>query len=350
MVIRSKTFVEYYDEDITLFRTIWSRFWLALLITIMLLFPLASDRYSLYVINITGICIVGAIGLNILTGYTGQISIGHAAFIAVGAYSTTILGELLGVTPLILIPLSGFIAGLMGVVIGFPCLRLRGLYLAMATMAFGIIIEYILFHAHNLTNGPMGMASPPLSIFGFKLDSHIRFYYFIGGVVVVLAACAKNLMRMKIGRAFIAIRDRDIAANIIGVNLTYYKVLAFGISSFYAGICGSLLAYYMTHINPEYFNLFLSVEYIAMIIVGGMGSILGAILGAFFITLVPEALRILLGFISAQFDLKGIVFTDQVKVASYGLFIILFLILEPGGLYAIWLRVKNYFRTWPFTF
>lgn len=350
MVIRSKSFVQSYEEDISLFRTIWVRFWFAILFVIMILFPVLSDRYTLYVINLSLIGIIGALGLNILIGFTGQISIGHSAFIAIGAYATTIVGERVGLPCFALIPLSGVIAGLIGVVVGFPCLRLRGLYLAMATMAFGIIVEYILFHWDSLTNGPMGMAAPSLSVMGMPLDSHLRFYYFTAIIVVLLAGAAKNLSRMKIGRAFIAIRDRDIAASIIGVNLTYYKVLAFGISSFYGGVCGSLLAYYTTHVNPEYFNLFLSVEYIAMIIVGGMGSISGSILGALFITIVPEALRVLFGFLSNAFELRELQFTDQVRVACYGTVIILFLIFEPGGLAGIWLRVKKYFKTWPFTY
>jgi branched-chain amino acid transport system permease protein len=350
MVVRSKTFVESYREDISLFRTLWVRVWLVVLFAGMLVFPFISDRYTLYVINISGVNIIGAIGLNLLIGYTGQISIGHSAFIAIGSYTTAIIGQWLGLPSLILIFLSGLVAGLVGAVIGIPCLRLRGLYLAMATMAFGIIVEYVLFHWVALTNGPMGMEVPALSFMGLQLDTHIRFFYFIAILVVLLAFFAKNITRMKIGRAFVAIRDRDIAANIIGVNLTYYKVLAFGISSFYAGICGSVLAYYTTHINPEYFTLFLSVEFIAMIIVGGMGSISGSIFGGLFMTLVPEVMRLLFGFITTNFDLGGFEFTDQIRVASYGLLIILFLIFEPGGLFAIWLNVKNYFKKWPFTF
>jgi branched-chain amino acid transport system permease protein len=350
MVVRSRTFVETYQEDISLFRTIWIKFWFGLLLAAILLIPFIGDRYSIYILNISGICIIGAIGLNVLIGYTGQISIGHGAFIAIGAYTTTIVGNWIAIPSVCLILLSGVISGITGVIIGIPCLRLRGLYLAMATMSFGVIVEYILFHWIGLTNGPMGMVVPPLSILGFQIDNHTRFYYFIVSAVIILALGAKNLTRMKIGRAFVAIRDRDIAASIIGVNLTYYKVLSFGISSFYAGICGSLLAYSMTHVNPEYFNLFLSVEYIGMIIVGGLGSIAGSILGALFMTIVPESLKFLLGFIRDSFGLTGFEFTDQVRVAIYGTLIILFLIFEPGGLFAIWQRLKNFFKRWPFSY
>lgn len=155
---------------------------------------------------------------------------------------------------------------------------------------------------------------------------------------------------MKIGRAFVAIRDRDIAADVIGVDLTRYKVMAFGISSFYAGVAGSLFAYYTTHVNPEYFTIFLSVEYLAMIIVGGLGSILGSILGALFIGVVPEWLRIFFGFLNNTFHLGGLVFTQQLKAITYGVFIVLFLIFESGGLFAIWQRIRTSIRNWPFTY
>ncbi len=350
MVLRSKTFIETYQEDLSLFRTVWVKFWWTVFILTLLLLPFFVGRYTLYMINLVGIYIIGAIGLNILTGFTGQISIGHAAFLAIGAYTTTILGERASLPFYILIPLSGIISTIIGIGMGIPCLRLRGLYLAMATMSFGIIIQYILFQWEGLTHGALGMAAPPINLLGIKVDSDRKFYFLITIVVFLLGFSAKNLMRMKIGRAFVAIRDRDIAAEVIGVDLTRYKVMAFGISSFYAGISGSLFAYYTTHINPEYFTIFLSVEYLAMIIVGGMGSILGSILGAMFIGIVPEWLRIFFGFLSKTFYLSGLVFTQQLKVITYGVLIILFLIFESGGLVALWQRIKTSFKSWPFTY
>jgi len=350
MVLRSRTFIETYQEDLSLFRTIWVKFWWTVLILTLILLPFFVGRYTLYTINLVGIYIIGAIGLNILTGYTGQISIGHAAFLAIGAYTTTILGERASLPFYILIPLSGIITTVIGIGVGIPCLRLRGLYLAMATMSFGIIVQYILFQWESLTHGALGMAAPPIRIGGFRIDSDREFYYLITIIVFLLGFSAKNMMRMKIGRAFVAIRDRDIAAEVIGVDLTRYKVMAFGISSFYAGVSGSLFAYYTTHINPEYFTIFLSVEYLAMIIVGGLGSILGSILGAMFIGIVPEWLRIFFGFLNKTFHLSGLVFTQQLKVITYGVLIILFLIFESGGLVALWQRIKTSFKSWPFTY
>lgn len=350
MLLRSKTFIETYQEDLSLFRTIWIKFWMAILLISIIVFPFLVGRYTLYTINLAGIYIIGAIGLNILTGYTGQISIGHAAFIAIGSYATTILGARTALPFYVIIPLSGIVATLIGVLVGLPCLRLKGLYLAMATMSFGIVVQYILFQWDSLTHGALGMAAPSIAFLGFKVDSHRKFYFLISVIVFLLGFAAKNMMRMKIGRAFVAIRDRDIAADVIGVDLTRYKVMAFGISSFYAGISGSLFAYYTTHVNPEYFTIFLSVEYLAMIIVGGMGSILGSILGAMFIGIVPEWLRIFFGFLSQSFHLSSLVFTQQLKVITYGVLIILFLIFESGGLFAIWQRMKTSFKSWPFTY
>ncbi len=351
MVLRSKTYIETYQEDLSLFRTLWVKCWWSVLLIGIVVFPFLVGRYTLYTINLAGIYIIGAIGLNILTGYTGQISIGHAAFIAIGSYTTTILGERIGFLPFyMVIPLSGIIAALIGILIGLPCLRLRGLYLAMATLSFGIIVQYILFQWDSLTHGALGMAAPSIAFLGVKVDSDKKFFSLIVVIVFLLGFAAKNMMRMKIGRAFVAIRDRDIAADVIGVDLTRYKVMAFGISSFYAGISGSLFAYYTTHVNPEYFTIFLSVEYLAMIIVGGMGSILGSVLGAMFIGIVPEWLRVFFGFLSQSFHLSGLVFTQQLKVITYGALIILFLIFESGGLFAIWQRVKTSFKSWPFTY
>ena len=220
----------------------------------------------------------------------------------------------------------------------------------MATMSFGLIVQYVLFQWEGLTHGALGMPAPAIRFLGFNVDSDRKFYFLIAVIVFLLGFAAKNLMRMKIGRAFVAIRDRDIAADVIGVDLTRYKVMAFGISSFYAGVAGSLFAYYTTHVNPEYFTIFLSVEYLAMIIVGGLGSILGSILGALFIGVVPEWLRIFFGFLNNTFHLGGLVFTQQLKAITYGVFIVLFLIFESGGLFAIWQRIRTSIRNWPFTY
>ncbi len=350
MVILSKGFKESYREDIKLFQTIWIKVWLGLFLILFLILPSFADSYIIYLVNLSEIAILGALGLNILTGCTGQISLGHAAFMAIGAYTVGILTFTFDTSFWIALPLAGVISAAAGVVIGIPCLRLKGLYLAMATMVFGEVITHISIHWETLTKGVRGISVPPIEIFGYPLDTDEKFYYLMFLITALLLLAAKNVLRTKAGRAFIAIRDRDIAAESMGVSLTRYKVLAFALSSFYVGIAGGFYAYYTSYVHPEHFNIMLSVEFIAMIIVGGMGTILGSIFGAVFITLVPEGLRWVSYAVGQIYPVVADKFSDDWNIAFFGLLIMLFLILEPGGLVAIWERIKTSFKTWPFTY
>ncbi|MBW2203393.1 MAG: branched-chain amino acid ABC transporter permease [Deltaproteobacteria bacterium] len=320
----SKGFRESYREDIKLFQTIWIKVWLGLFLVLFLILPLVADAYIIYLVNLSEIAILGALGLNILTGCTGQISLGHAAFMAIGAYTVGILTFNFDTSFWIALPLAGVMSAAAGVVIGIPCLRLKGLYLAMATMVFGEVITHL------------------------SIDE--KFYYLMFSITALLLLAAKNMLRTKVGRAFIAIRDRDIAAESMGVSLTRYKVLAFALSSFYVGIAGGFYAYYTSYVHPEHFNIMLSIEFIAMIIIGGMGTVLGSIFGAIFITLVPEGLRWVSYSIGQIYPVVADKFSDDWNIAFFGLLIMLFLIFEPGGLVAIWERIKTSFKTWPFTY
>jgi len=350
LVILSKGFNESYREDIKLFQTIWIKTWLGLFLALFLILPFVADPYIIYLVNLSEIAILGALGLNILTGCTGQISLGHAAFMAIGAYTVGILTFTFDASFWIALPLAGIISAAAGVVIGIPCLRLKGLYLAMATMVFGEVITHLSIHWETLTKGPRGISVSPIEIFGYSLDTDEKFYYLMFSITVLLLLAAKNILRTKVGRAFIAIRDRDIAAESMGVSLTRYKVMAFALSSFYVGIAGGFYAYYTSYVHPEHFNLMLSVEFIAMIIIGGMGTILGSIFGAVFITLVPEGLRWVSYSIGQIYPVVADKFSDDWNIAFFGLLIMLFLIFEPGGLVAIWERIKTSFKTWPFTY
>ncbi len=350
MVILSKNFKESYREDIRLFQTIWIKAWLGLFLVLFLALPFFADSYVVYIINIAEIAILGTLGLNILTGCTGQISLGHAAFMGIGAYTVGILTLTFDASFWIALPLAGIMSALAGVVIGIPCLRLKGLYLAMATMVFGEVIMHLSIHWESLTKGVRGISVSPIEIFGFPLDTDEKFYYLIFSITALLLLAAKNILRTKVGRAFIAIRDRDIAAESMGVCLTRYKVLAFALSSFYVGIAGGFYAYYTSYVHPEHFNIMLSIEFLAMIIIGGMGSILGSIFGAVFITLVPEGLRWVSYTIGQTYPVVADKFSDDWNIAFFGLLIMLFLIFEPGGLGAIWGRIKTSFKTWPFTY
>jgi branched-chain amino acid transport system permease protein len=348
--MRSKTFKESYLEDMRVFQTYWVKFWLILFLVALLTLPFWADPYVVYMTNISGIAIVAALGLNILTGLTGQISLGHAAFVALGAYTTAIMAAKLGMPFWITLPSGGLVAAIFGILLGFPCLRLRGLYLAMATMSFGVVVEYVVTHWESLTMGVRGISVPPPALFGITLSDPSMLFYLIIFVVGLHVAAAKNIVRTRIGRAFVAIRDRDVAAEVIGVDLTKYKVMAFAISSFYGGVAGGLYAYSTSYLHPENFTLMLSIEYIAMIIVGGLGSVLGTILGAVFLTAMPDLIKGsfevmggLIPFLQSQYN-------EEWNIAAFGFLIMLFLIVEPTGLNGIWSRIKTSFKNWPFTY
>jgi branched-chain amino acid transport system permease protein len=347
--MRSKTFRESYREDIRVFQTTWAKVWLILFMAGLLSLPFWADPYIVYMANTAGIAITAALGLNILTGLTGQISLGHAAFVALGAYTSGILASRLGMPFWVAIPSGGVVAAFFGILMGFPCLRLKGLYLAMATMSFGVVVEYAVTHWESLTMGVRGISIPAPSILGYTLGDPSQLFYVTIFFVVVLSVAAKNLVRTRVGRAFIAIRDRDVAAGVIGVNLTKYKVMAFAISAFYGGVAGGLYSYSTGYLHPENFTLLLSIEYVAMIIVGGLGSILGSILGAIFLTVMPDVIKGVADLMGQHIAMLQGRYDEEWNVAAFGLLIMVFLIVEPTGLNGIWSRVKTSFKNWPFT-
>jgi branched-chain amino acid transport system permease protein len=349
MPIRSRTFHESYREDLALFRTIWSRFWLAAFLALLVAFPFLAGAYPVYLASLACIALVGALGLNILTGYTGQISLGHSAFIAIGAYSGALLARWLGLPFWLVLPASGAIAAVAGIAVGLPCLRLKGLYLAMATMAFGVVVEHVVVTWSSLTGGVRGLRMAPPALGPLVLDGDVPKYFFLVTVAGVMLVAARNVVRTRVGRALVAIRDRDVAAEALGVNLTRYKVLAFALSSFYAGVAGALYAYTLGYIQPEHFTFLLSVEYITMNIVGGLGSILGSLLGACFVVLMPEMIKGVAQLLETGFPALQGRYNEEWNVAAFGLAIMLFLVFEPGGLNAIWARARTGVKNWPFT-
>jgi len=270
--------------------------------------------------------------------------------VALGAYTSAILASRLGLPFWVTIPAGGIVAAFFGILLGFPCLRLKGLYLAMATMSFGVVVEYGVTHWESLTMGVRGISVPAPTILGYTLGEPSKLFYVTIFFVVLLTIGAKNLSRTRVGRAFVAIRDRDVAAGVIGVNLTKYKVMAFAISSFYGGVAGGLYCYSMTYLHPENFTLLLSIEYIAMIIVGGLGSILGSIFGAVFLTVMPDIIKGIADFMGHKFIFLHGRYDEEWNIAAFGLLIMVFLIVEPTGLNGIWLRIKTSFKNWPFTY
>jgi branched-chain amino acid transport system permease protein len=315
--------------------------------------PLVLNDYYLSLINLMMIASVGAIGLNILVGYTGQISIGHAAFMSVGAYTAANLAVKLDLPFFITLPAGGLMAAAIGALVGVPSLRIKGLYLAIATLAGQLIIEWTINHVPAISGGTQASIEVPKpELFGYRLASQRELYGFLLFFTVIAIVGAMNLVRSRIGRAFVAIRDQDIAAEIIGISIFRYKLLAFAISSFYAGVTGVLFTYYLGIANYEQFQLVTSIDYLAMIIIGGLGSILGSILGAIFITLLPTFLR------NFMESFGGLFFTDAelatvvpyLLLTVFGLLIIFFLVVEPEGLNRLWRNIRNYFRVWPFSY
>lgn len=345
--MRIGDYKETYATDEAVFRTPTVRFWLGVLGLALLVFPFMAGDYLLYIANLTGIGIVAALGLNILTGYAGQISLGHAAFVGVGAYTAAILATRLGLPFLICLPLAGLSSAVCGVIVGAPSMRMKGLYLCIATLAAQMIFEFIFVHWESLTGGIRGINVPTAEIFGWQLKDEFNFYFVILAVTILAITVTRNIFRTRVGRAFIAIRDRDISAELMGINLFRYKMYAFATSSFFAGVAGCLWVFFIKMVTPEHFPLHESIRFLAMIIVGGLGSIIGTIFGAVFMTIVPEALQHLLGlFKDAYPQAMSLLFPLQTVV--FGFLIVLFLVFEPHGLAEMWRRVKDYFRLWPF--
>jgi branched-chain amino acid transport system permease protein len=325
----------------------------ALAVIFVVLVPLLVHEYYLSILNLIFIAIVGALGLNILVGYTGQISIGHAAFMSVGAYTAANLAVRLGLPFWITLPAGGLMAALIGVVVGTPSLRIKGLYLAIATLAGQLIIEWTINHVPAISGGAQASIEIDRpSLFGVSFTTHRQLYFFLLFFAVLAIVATLNLVRSRLGRAFIAVRDQDIAAEIIGINIHHYKLLAFAISSFYAGVCGVLYTYYFGIANYEQFQLVVSIDYLAMIIIGGLGSVLGSIFGAIFVTLLPIAIRIFMEDVGALFlseaEMANIV--SGLRLGVFGALIIFFLIVEPEGLNRLWRNIRTYFRVWPFSY
>ncbi len=344
----SGTFKTSYRADMALFQNLWVKIWLGVLVCLMAVAPFFLSRYQLSILNEMGIAVIGALGLNLLTGYTGQISLGHGALLAIGAYTSGLLTGKAGIPIFFAIPSAGLMAALLGLIVGIPSLRLKGLYLALGTLAFGFIVEYILFH-WDLTQGDMGMPVERIRIGAFAIRTEKGYFYFIMVFAAFAVLCTKNLVRSKIGRCFVAIRDRDVAAEAMGISLARYKVMAFAVSAFFAGVAGSLMAHYQRWIVPGSFDISLSIAYIAMIVLGGMGSVLGAILGAILITGIPHGIIYLTDLFKESYPgISGLIV--DIKMGIFGLIIVLTLLFEPKGLFGMYGRVKRYWKTWPFKY
>jgi branched-chain amino acid transport system permease protein len=350
----SGVFKTSYAADMALYPLPIARKTVAVIIVLFaVVLPLSLDEYYLSIINLVLIAIVGALGLNILVGYTGQISVGHAAFMSVGAYTAANLAVHLNLPFWLTLPAGGLMAALIGAIVGIPSLRIKGLYLAIATLASQLIIEWIINHTPAISGGAQASIQVPRPEFmGREIKSQGELYFFLLFFAVLATLATLNLVRSRIGRAFVAIRDQDIAAEIIGIDIFRYKLLSFAISSFYAGVCGVLYTYYFGIANYEAFQIGVSIDFLAMIIIGGLGSVLGTIFGAIFVTMLPIVLRLTMEPLGGLFfntgQLSSII--ASTRLILFGCLIILFLVVEPEGLNRLWRNIRNYFRVWPFSY
>ena len=338
---------ETYRADEALLTTKPQQVWTGILALVLLALPFVLNDYWLYLVCLMTINVVAATGLNILTGFTGLVSLGQAAFMAVGAYTVAWMERDLG-TPFVLNLIGGgLVSAAIGIVVGIPSLRVKGLYLAIATIAASFILHFVFVHWSAVTGGNTGINVAPARILGAELVTYFQLYWVIMPVTVLMVLGAANLFRTRIGRAFIAIRDRDISAEVLGIPLLRYKLMSFAIASFYAGVAGGLWAYFFRVVTPDSFPFMASVFLLAAIIVGGMGTIIGGILGAAFMTLAPELLRFIVEWAS-PFVPNAATLLSPVRTIVFGLLIIGFLVFEPQGLAEIIQRVRRFFRLWPF--
>jgi branched-chain amino acid transport system permease protein len=347
MGLRTGTFQESYARDMAIFRT--KLHWGMLVAFLILVFacPLFLSDRILTILTIIGITTISVHGLNILTGYCGQISIGHAGFMAVGGYTSAILSAKLGWPFWATLPSAALAAGMAGLIFGLPSLKIKGFYLIMATIAAQFIIIWLILQLYPLTGGADGLAAPRLKIAGLVLKSKSSYFYLVMTIACMATFAAKNIVRTRAGRAFIAIRDNDLAAEVMGVNLWAYKLLAFFAGCAFAGVAGALLVHYYAFACIDQFTFMNSVWYLGMLIVGGMGSTAGAIFGAVSLKLLDEVVTIVGPILSAAVAPQA---AASLGLIMRGLVIIVFLIFEPRGLAHRWELIKAYFRLWPFSY
>jgi branched-chain amino acid transport system permease protein len=337
-----------YGQDLKLLQTRME--WCALLAfaAVLIATPFYASAFVLDLCSQVFLASIGALSLMLLTGYAGQISLGHAGLIAAGAFTTGILAREANAPFWVTLPASALTGIVLGLIFGLPSLRLRGLYLAVSTLALHFVVIYLGGEYETKRGFSTGILIDPPVLFGWKIyGPRIWYFVLLAFAAGTLLACI-NLLRSRSGRAFRAIRARETVAEALGIGIAQYKLLAFVISSAMTSVAGCLFAYYRGFVSVEAFDLFLSIQYVAMIIIGGMGSLLGALLGAAFVTIFPYAIERLVGLLPNAKALAGDIFA--VNYAAFGLVMILFLLLEPLGLVGVWRRVQNYFLLWPFKY
>jgi len=322
--------------------------WILLLafLALLVVCPLFLSDQVLTILTIIGIAIISVHGLNILTGYCGLISLGHVGFMAVGGYTSAVLTAKLGWPFWVALPCAGLMAGMVGLIFGLPSLKIKGFYLIMASIAAHFIIIWLVIQFREITGGADGLPLPKAAIGPIVLKSKASYFYVVAAIACLGTFLAANLARTRAGRAFVAIRDNDLAAEVMGINLWSYKLQAFFIGCVFAGVAGALLVHYFAFASVDQFPFIDSVWYLGMLIVGGMGSTVGAIFGAVSLKLLDELVTIVGPVLSAVVAPQA---AAALALITRGLVIIIFLIFQPRGLAHGWEILKAYFRLWPFS-
>ena len=331
-----------YGQDINLAKHGGHVFWYSLLMLALLAAPWVVAEYWLAQMTFVMIYAVAGLGLMLLAGFTGQFSLGHAAFLGVGAYTQAVLTNAGVPFPIALIGAAALSAAV-GYVVGLPALRVKGVYLGMATLSFGFIVEEVLARWESVTGGNAGKHIKAPDVFGWKADTGVGFYFLCLVIVVICTLLILNLLRSPTGRAFVAIRDSEISAQSMGIQLSHYKTLSFAISAALAGVAGALYAHKLQFISPEQFNILQSIDLLLMIVIGGLGSVHGVFLGAIFLITMPQVIALGKDYLPAAIGqapgLQGLV---------YGVVLVAFVLFEPMGLYGRWLKVRTYLQLFPF--
>ena len=334
-----------YEADLALVDTRLRRIAVVAFVVALLVLPRFVSNFVLELVSQAALAAIGALALNVLTGLAGQISLGHAGFLAAGAFTTAALVERGIVSPLITQPASALVGAVLGLIVGIPSLRLKGLYLALGTLAMHHVVLYVAGEMQARAGGNTGFTIPPARIAGFVLRGTTAWYYVLAVAAAIVLILVVNLQRSRAGRAWMAIRDRDVAAASVGIDVARYKLAAFVWSSAVTALAGTLFAYQRGFVSVEAFGFFVAVEYIAMIIIGGLGTALGAVLGAALVTLLPYGID---AFVASVSPGAADYYIFPAKFGAFGLLMALFLIFEPLGLVGIWRRVRNWFFLWPF--
>lgn len=339
-----------YDADINLFKDNVQMGWYMALLVLALALPYLINTFWLGEATNMLIWAIAGMGLMILVGQTGQASLGHAAFLAIGCYANVLLQERLGLPFILAFPLGGLIAGLAGVLVAIPTARLHGIYLAIATLAIAILTDDLIVVAEPLTNGVMGLFAPQISIFGLTIDRYGNPYlvYWLVLVVTILVVLAyRNILRSPLGRSFAAVRDSEVSARAMGVNVARTKAVAFGVSAGFTGLAGALMGHFAGIFNNETFNIIISIQMLLMIVIGGLGTIHGAFFGAIVVAMLPQAIAISRDVVTQTLGM-GSVAIPGLEAAIFGAILIVFILFEPMGIYGRWLKIRTYFQLFPF--